>query len=76
MSAKRKAQVRAQQESDGMTAVVYGILSGWPSEMAATRWSEGSEGIEFLAQLKDISGILGFKIETLTLRCHHNLARE
>jgi len=76
MVAKRKVQAGTQQERDGMTAAVFGILVGWESEMAAGRWREGSDGVDFLAQVKSISGTLAFKIETVVLRCHHNIARE
>jgi len=75
MSAERNRQVGKRQQGDGMKAAVYGILVGWGSETAAGMWRRGSSGIEFLAQAKCLPGVLAIKIETVELRCHHNLVR-
>jgi hypothetical protein len=76
MSAEQEAQAGTEQEGKPPTAAVYGVLVGWQSEMAAAQWREGSAGVDFAAQVKSISDTFAFKIETVELRCHHNIARE
>jgi len=76
MSAERKVRAETRQQGGGMKAAVYGILVGWESEAAAELWRGGSGGVDFSAQVKSIPGLLASKVETVALRCHHNLARE
>lgn len=75
MSAERKLRTETQQQDDGSTAAVYGVLAGWESEKAAEQWRRGSEGIEFLTRVNCLPGVRAVKVETVELRCHHNLAR-